>query len=151
MQWGNSLSCVLQENLDTGPKRAASPTDKVFRLIAQDLEVDWLVAKGVSCQDVYSSHYSAAGRLVVMKQIATKQDQVNCLLLGILKDFFKCDKRIVFANFIFFPHALQTDVGLTVCLQSLYAPTDFMGQLIPKRTSHPPDGYQSPPICAKYL
>ena len=106
------------------PKSAASPTDEVFRLVAQDLKVHRLVAEGVSCQDVYSSHYGAAGRLVVMEQVATKQDQVYCLLLGILKDFFKCNKRVIFADFIFFPYALQIEGSLAVARQA-HIPTDL--------------------------
>lgn len=112
MQWDNSLG-VEQAAVDAGPKCVVSPTDEVLRLVAQDLEIDWLVAEGISCQDVYSSHYSAAGRLVVVEQVATKQDQVYCLLLRILKDFLKRNKRIVFANLVLFPYALQEE-SLTV-------------------------------------
>lgn len=48
-------------------KYVVSPADKVLGLVAQDLEVHWLVAEGVSCEDVYSPHNCTARRLIVVE------------------------------------------------------------------------------------
>ena len=42
-----------------------------------------------------------------MKQVTTKQHQVNCLCLSKLQDLLKRNEGIVLADFILLPNSLQ--------------------------------------------
>jgi hypothetical protein len=77
--------------------------------VGEDLHGDGAVAQAAAGEDLHGLDHRLAGGLVVMEEVAAKEDQVGALLLRDLEDLVEGGKRVVAADLVLLPHALRRD------------------------------------------